>query len=131
MITFSRDDESSNPYRSPQSQCVAAWPVPAAANARMEAVLVQRGWLYRRVRLFGGLDAEVEWNGRWPMEFVCVNGRKVAEKHAFFYVPHFAFELPTSLGLRQVTVDLRISLMPAVKRFQISVNDQVVYLEGS
>ena len=131
MTTSIRDEESANPYQSPQSQRVTAWPVPAVANARLEAALVQSGWLYRRVRLFGRLEAEVEWNGRWPVEFVCVNGHKVAAKHAFFYVPHFAFELPTSMGPCRMTLDLHISLVPAVKRFQISVDGQVVYLEGS
>jgi hypothetical protein len=94
-------------------------------------VLVKRGWMYRRVRLHGGLAAEIEWNARWPVEVVRVNGRKVAARHAFWFVPRFTFDLETTIGRCQVTVEVRVSLFLTVTHFQISVNDQAVYREGA
>ncbi len=122
-----------NPYRSPHSVDVA-WPVRGFDEGPIHAVLLEAAWRFRRVRLVGRVEAELEWNARWPIEFVRVNGRKVQAKSAFWYAQRFQFDLETSSHPVSIQVEVELSLLDfmmwdAVNRFAVLVDEELVYQE--
>ena len=121
-----------NPYQSPQDYGQGG-PIAFSSGSELKVSVVERSYLYRHIQFSGQIEAELEWNARWPIEFVCVNGVKVASKHAIFScVPHFEFDLQTTSKSLAVSVDVRMSRiwLVVVKAFRILVDDRIVYADG-
>ncbi len=123
-----------NPYRSPSVETGDSVPVGSTAIEGLTVALVKRREVYRCVRLSGVLEAEVEWNGDWPFEYIRVDGRTVMSKLAFPYVPQFAFDLESPSGdVFHTVVDVRLwpRFFPlAVRAFRITLGGNVIYSEG-
>lgn len=123
-----------NPYQSPSVDIGETVVVGSTAIEGLTVALVKRRELYRRVRLSGVLEAELEWSGDWPIEYVRVNGQTVMSKFGFPYVPQFAFDLKSPAGdVFHTIVDVQLwpKIFPfAVRAFRITVGDTVVYSEG-
>jgi len=87
--------------------------------------------LYRRLRLEGQIQAEIEWDARGAIEHVNVNGRKVVGQMAFFSsIPHFEFDMYAGGRKFHVTIDLRTFLVYITTAFRLAIDGQVVYAEG-
>jgi len=121
-----------NPYQTPKVSTTAAWPVPSNPNLPIVATLTSRGWLYRHLRLGGGLEANLTWNARGPIETVRVNGKKASAKSPLWYVPHFSFDLDATSSSHHVEIDVRLYwLLPfVVKAIRVRIDGTVVYSEG-
>lgn len=120
-----------NPYQAPKTSATAAWPVPSNPSLPIVATLAGRGWLYRHLRLGGGLEADLTWNGRGPIETVRVNGKKIATKWPLWYAPHFSLVVDATSSQHQIEVDVRLYLLPlAVKAFRVRIDGTIVYSEG-
>jgi len=121
-----------NPYESPRAITGAVWPIPSNLDQPIVAALVSQGWLYRCVRLGGGLEAILEWNGRGPIETVRLNGTKTASKTPFWYAPNFTFKFNATSSSHRVVIDVRLSLLlpVLVRAFCIQIDGRVVYSEG-
>ena len=133
LMSFPEQDDD-NPYRSPASVPSDEQPVcvNGTPHEHLSARLIKRGHLYRLIRLSGRIDADIEWNGRWPVEFVRVHGQTSASQFAFWYCPKFQFSLAGGDTLFRVTVDIRLNhfLQIVVRAFRISVDEETVYSEG-
>ena len=124
-----------NPYESPQTTPERSWPVPADPTVPAVVRLAERGWHYRRLTVEGRLDAEIEWNARWPQEHLAVNGRLVHQEHAFWYLPHFEAVLETSHGPCPIALDVRLKIWHGIfyidrlQLFRLTIDGKVAYQE--
>jgi hypothetical protein len=115
-----------NPYQAPS---VAAFfertetspEVPFAVRA------AERSYLRRRLVLARhGREWVVEYSGRSLRDTIRVNGRPVVRKMAWvWFVPRFEF----SLDELPATIEVRISPLLAVVRFELRVAGRLVYEE--
>ena len=124
-----------NPYESPHTAPDRSWPVPAAPTAPALVRVAERGWHYRRWTVEGRLEAEIEWNARWPQEHLAVNGRLVHQEHALLYLPHFQAVLETSHGPCPIALDVRLWIwysvfyIDRVQLLRLTIDGQVAYQE--
>lgn len=126
--------DEENPYRSPADEQKRSSPLQVAGSAgsNVLASRTTRGFLKRRIRLSGGIEADLEWIGDSPVERIRVNGTTVASQFALWYCPKFQFDLERLEDRCQITVEIRLSRFAPifVRGFRIIVNGTVVYLEG-
>ena len=120
-----------NPYQSPQVELHPSHLVTWNPAAPLEAKLIKSNALYRCVRLFGRLEAELTWNANGPVEYVSVNGSCVASQHAFLRsIPRFDFDLHTRHRVIAVSVEVNVVWVYFTRAFQILVEHETAYTEG-
>ncbi len=121
-----------NPYQAPQLSTTDVWPVPSNPNLPVVATITNQRLLYRQLRLGGGLEADLTWNARGPIETVRVNGKRTAAKTPLWYAPHFSFDLDATSSVHHVEVDVRLYLLLpfVVKAFRVRIDGTVVYSDG-
>lgn len=105
-------------------------PVVIANRSLPLDVFVQPGLLFRELRLYGFINAEIAWDARHSVEQVCVNGQRAASKLSLWFVPHFDFELTTSIGTLPAAIDVEVSWLLFVRAFRLTIDGTVVYGEG-
>jgi hypothetical protein len=117
-------DQIENPYQSPRA---AGGPIVA----QPAGILIDRGWLYRKVQLSDPFNATIEYNGRgFGFETVLVDGRIVARPISLlWFAPHIDFVAPTKFGDLAGSIDVRVTPWFALSRIVLTIEGQVVYAE--
>lgn len=110
-----------------------------AAVSEIKAELIRKERVRRILRLSGGLEATVEYDGRpTAMELVRVNGQVAAQTPNLsisltWLVPHFEFHLPSADGDVECRVDIAEKRwwLGDMQGFRLTVADTVVYADGT
>ena len=121
-----------NPYQSPQTSCQIEGVVFNDGVQHCQAELLRGGFLYRRLRVYGQVEADVEWDGRTARECIRVGSKTVVSKWPLWYIPRFDFQLRSADQSLPATVELRLSwgLPLLVRRFRLLISGRTVYSEG-
>jgi hypothetical protein len=127
-----------NPYESPRLSGEQDDPPIEWQDRDLTAQLVQRGWVYRKVQLFGGISATVEYNGRgFGYETVSVDGTVAGTSHyqgwesfTLFLCPQIPFNISAGGVAIPAKIEVRATLYVTLAAFRLWVGDRVVYNEG-
>ncbi len=122
-----------NPYRSPQSEIMAAGVCEVSGNPAvpLDVALIKSAVLYRHVRFSGRLNADIRWNANGLIEYVSVNGRRVVGERAYGgHIPGFSFEIHSNGSRHTVAVENCVRWIYFTRAFRISVDGQAAYSEG-
>ena len=123
-----------NPYAAPRAPVTGAVQ-PDRLSDTISARLERRGWLFRRIRLTGRVNATIEFNGRWPSEVVRRDGMVVSRLYngALLRVvlPAHEFDASASEGSSRARLELDASWWPypGLRAVRLFVDDELVYVE--
>lgn len=123
-----RQRGSSNPYLSP------AWGGQGPLNYRPgkapHAELLQRKFLYRKVRINSPIDALVEYSGFSLHDRIWVNQRLVFCRLPWIWLTDcFEFDLETDQGVIPMQIRLRFQRFAQLKQFEILLDGRRVFVE--
>lgn len=121
---------SSNPYLSP-ALGGGQGPLTYRPDQNPHAELLQRKFLYRKVRISSPIDALVEYSGFSLHDRIWVNQRLVFCRLPLIWLTDcFEFELETDRGVMPMQIRLRFRRFAQLKQFEILLDGQVIYDEA-
>lgn len=118
-----------NPYMTPR--CTDGTEViEFRATERPHAELIERKFLYRKVRITSPIDAILEYSGFSLHDRIWVNHRLMVCRLPWIWLTDlFKFDVQTDAGLMELQVRLGFHRFAQLKEFEIAVDGQVVYRE--
>lgn len=118
-----------NPYEPPQSLSPGVW-LAREDGGDIQASLLSRGWVYRRILIIGPITAEVEYNGRGlGFETVRVDGEIVARQSSpWTLAPCLRFTISAGSRLVPARIDVRGVL--TLGAFRLWIDETMVDSEG-
>lgn len=125
-----RQHAPSNPYRSPA--CGGLNRLEYRPTEVPQAELLQRRFLYRKVRVTAPIDALVEYSGFSLHDRIWVNQQLVfCRLPVIWLTDSFEFELETDRGVVLMQLRLHFHRFAQLKQFEILVDRQLIFQENA
>ena len=118
-----------NPYMAPRGTD-GSEVIEFRATERPHAELIERKFLYRKVRITSPIDAILEYSGFSLHDRIWVNHRLMVCRLPWIWLTDlFKFDVQTDVGLMELQVRLGFHRFAQLKEFEIAVGGQIVYRE--